>query len=135
MARIINKPEETPKRQQLRNEAPPAECLLWKHLRKEALGVKFRRQVSFDGYVVDFYCPQLKLALEIDGESHASDESQLYDAQRQAEIEVVGVRFLRFSNQDVYRYTTNVVEIIFGVVNKMLSEKQLEIAEQEQAKP
>ena len=51
MPRIINKPEETAKRQQLRNQAPPAECLLWKHLRKEALGVKFRRQVSFDGYV------------------------------------------------------------------------------------
>ena len=77
---------------------------------------------------VDFYCPELKLAIEVDGESHASDESWEYDALRQAEIEAVGIRVLRFNNQDVYRHTTDVMETIFRVVNEMLNEKELEAA-------
>ncbi len=86
MNQIFNKADQTAKRQKLRNESPVAERLLWKHLRNNAMGVKFRRQVSVGRYVVDFYCPSLKLAIEVDGASHAGDDVQEYDELRQTEI-------------------------------------------------
>lgn len=68
-----NKTSEKNKRRQLRNNATEAEKRLWQHLKGRQLdGFKFRRQHSIDSYVVDFYCPQVKLAVEIDGESHFS---------------------------------------------------------------
>ena len=122
MRKIFNNRDETRKRQQLRREMPVAERLLWKHLRGEALGVKFRRQVSIGKYVVDFYCPTLHLAIEVDGESHAGETAQEYDEARQSAIESLGVRFIRVSNEDVYRNALDVAASIALVVTEMLSE-------------
>ena len=122
MRKIFNNRAETSKRQQLRSEMPVAERLLWKHLRNEALGVKFRRQVSVGKYVVDFYCPSLHLAIEVDGESHAGEAAQEYDAVRQSEIESLGVRFIRVGNEDVYRSALDVAESIALVVAEMKAE-------------
>ena len=119
MPKIFNRRDETLKRQSLRAEMPVAERLLWKQLRGEALGVKFRRQVSIGRYVVDFYCPSLHLAVEVDGESHAGDEAQAYDDLRQREIENLGVRFVRVANEDVYRSALDVAESIALVVAEM----------------
>ncbi len=121
MRKIFNRRDETRKRQQLRAEMPVAERLLWKHLRNEALGVKFRRQVSVGRYVVDFYCPSLHLAIEVDGESHAGAAAQSYDEARQSAIESLGVRFVRVSNEDVYRNAPDVAASIALVVAEMLS--------------
>jgi very-short-patch-repair endonuclease len=66
------------------------------------LGYKFRRQYSVDQYVIDFYCPELKLAIEVDGDSHFSPLARIYDSQRQHHIESFGIRFLRILNEDVY---------------------------------
>lgn len=122
MRKIFNNRDETRKRQSLRSEMPVAERLLWKHLRGEALGVKFRRQVSIGRYVVDFYCPSLHLAIEVDGESHAGEAAQAYDEVRQGEIESLGVRFLRVANEDVYRNTLDVAASIALVVAEMKAE-------------
>ena len=84
---------------------------MWKHLRGEALGVKFRRQFSIGRYVVDFYCPSLHLAIEVDGESHASEDARAYDEARQREIESLGVRFIRVANDDVYRSALDVAKM------------------------
>jgi very-short-patch-repair endonuclease len=93
---------------------PPAEFILWSKLRSKSLnGCKFRRQYSIGTYIVDFYCPQLKLAIEIDGESHFIDGADSYDRNRQAIIESFGVNFLRFTNTDVY-------ERLEGVIDKIL---------------
>ncbi len=119
MRKIFNNRDGTLKRQQLRAEMPVAERLLWKQLRNEALGVKFRRQVSIGKYVLDFYCPSLHLAIEVDGESHAGEVAQEYDAVRQREIESLGVRFIRVSNEDVYRSALDVAEGIALVVAEM----------------
>lgn len=119
MPKIFNRRDETSKRQQLRNEPPVAERLLWQHLRGEALGAKFRRQVSIGRYVVDFYCPSLHLAVEVDGESHAGDEAQAYDEVRQREIESLGIRFVRVANEDVCRSALHVAESIALVVAEM----------------
>lgn len=119
MRKIFNNRAETLKRQSLRAEMPVAERLLWKHLRNEALGVKFRRQSSIGKYVVDFYCPSLHLAIEVDGASHAGEAAQAYDETRQREIESLGVRFIRVANEDVYRCALDVADSIALVVAEM----------------
>ena len=92
---------------------PPAERMLWLTLRnKQIKGQKFRRQYSINKFIVDFYCPQVKLAIEIDGESHDDQDRKIYDQQRQKQIENLGIRFLRFSNWQVYENLTGVIEEI-----------------------
>ena len=117
MPKIFNNRKQKPLRQKLRQESPLAERLLWPHLRNGKMGVKFRRQVSIGSYVVDFYCPALKLAIEVDGASHAGADAQEYDAQRQSEIEALGVRFVRVANEDLYRDAPQVAAAIYALVN------------------
>ncbi len=94
MTKIFNRGDETAKRRQLRNEMPPAERALWKHLRSEALGCKFRCQTSVGAHVVDFYCALLKLVIQVDGESHVGAVAVEYNAKRPSEIEALDVGFL-----------------------------------------
>lgn len=103
MIKIFNRKSEKIKRQNLRNDLPPAEVILWSYLKaKQLKGYKFRRQYSIGKYIVDFYCPILKLAIEIDGDSHFGKSAEEYNSKRQKFIESFGVRFLRFTNLDVY---------------------------------
>jgi very-short-patch-repair endonuclease len=114
MTKIFNRTDVKEKRRVLRKNMPPAEFILWSKLRSKSLnGCKFRRQYSIGTYIVDFYCPQLKLAIEIDGESHFIDGADSYDRNRQSNIESFGVNFLRFTNTDVY-------ERLEGVIDKIL---------------
>ena len=81
---------------------PKPEIILWARLRDRALeGQKFRRQYSVGKFVIDFYCPALKLGIEIDGDSHFVENAQERDRERQAFIESHGIVFLRFTNRDV----------------------------------
>ena len=110
---IFNRDGDAPKRQRLRNEAPRAERILWTRLRRRQIaGFKFRRQWGVERYVLDFYCPELKLAIEIDGPSHDSPEAKEYDRQRQQFVESFDIHFLRFTNWDVYNRLEFVVETI-----------------------
>ena len=78
----------TARRKALRRSLSKAEAVIWLHLsRKQMNGFKFRRQYQPNQYVIDFYCPELKLAIEIDGESHYRDLSEKYDNERQKYIE------------------------------------------------
>lgn len=110
--RVYNRQEEKEKRQSLRRERPAAEVILWGRLRGEQLSYKFRRQYSVGPYIVDFYCPHWKLAIEIDGATHEGEEAVVYDANRPAYIESFGIRVLRFTNQQVYQQLDVVVENI-----------------------
>ncbi len=113
MVKIFNKNTEKTRRKSLRKEMPPAEVALWQFLRnRQANGHKFRRQHSVDRYILDFYCPSAKLAIEIDGDSHFSEEAAQSDQVRQKVIENMGIRFLRFTNQDVYENLNGVYERI-----------------------
>ena len=123
MTQIFNRGDESAKRRQLRTAMPPAERALWKQLRGEKLGCKFRRQTLVGAYVVDFGCARLKLAIEVNGESHVGAVAVEYDAHRQSEIEALGVEFLRFSNQQVYRELEGVVETIRLRVAELLLER------------
>lgn len=89
-----------------------AEVLLWLELKNKNLGVRFLRQYSVDRYVLDFYNPELKLAIEVDGATHVTDEQIEYDNKRQSEIESAGIVFLRFINPEIYEDLYNVLEKI-----------------------
>jgi len=71
------------------------EKIVWLHLRKRQLGYRFLRQYSVDQFVIDFYCPELKLAVEIDGNVHEIPEQKEYDIARQNYIEEFGIGFIR----------------------------------------
>ena len=82
---------------------PPAEIILWSRLKgRQVEGYKFRRQYSVEHFVIDFYCPELKLAVEIDGDSHYTEDANQSDIQGQSQIEAFGIQFLRFTNRKVY---------------------------------
>ena len=89
------------KARELRNNSTNTEILLWKYLKdKQLCGLDFHRQKPIDEFIVDFYCPELMLAIEIDGLSHIGKEE--YDMERQSKLEKLGVRFLRFKDEDVF---------------------------------
>jgi very-short-patch-repair endonuclease len=110
MGRIFNRQRENHKRRTLRTEMPRAEGILWSKLRRrQMMGYKFRRQFSVENYVIDLYCPKLKLAIEVDGDSHFIGDSPEYDVKRQIEIENYGIAFLRFQNEEVYKNLNGVL--------------------------
>ena len=86
----------------LRKEQTPAESIVWELLRnRKFMNLKFRRQHVIEGFVVDFYCHDLRLAVEIDGGVHARQRD--YGELRQILIEEKGIRFLRVSNAEINR--------------------------------
>jgi very-short-patch-repair endonuclease len=108
----------------LRRSMSKAEVLLWTHLsRKQMAGYKFRRQYGLDQYVIDFYCPKLKLAIEIDGPSHVEKGAGEYDNTRQSYIEALGIRFLRFRNDKVHEDLEGVLDTIGAKVRELTSPK------------
>jgi very-short-patch-repair endonuclease len=95
----------------LRKEMTLAEVLLWNALkRKQLLGYDFHRQKPIDAYVIDFFCPRLLLAIEIDGTSHEGRQKE--DGKRQKEIQRYGISFLRFSDNEVKQNLDGVLEYI-----------------------
>ncbi|NET82764.1 MAG: endonuclease domain-containing protein [Moorea sp. SIO1F2] len=98
---------------QLRKNMTPGELTLWKHLKgKQMCGYDFDRQRPIDQFIVDFYCKKLMLAIEIDGYSHDSEEAQERDRERQARLESLGVRFLRFQEEEVCDEVEGVLRVI-----------------------
>lgn len=85
----------------LRNNSTFSEIILWKRIKKRALGFEFHRQVPINSFIVDFYCHELMLAIEVDGYSHNNKVE--YDLMRQQKLENLGVRFIRFANSEVKR--------------------------------
>ena len=120
MTKVFNKSSEREKRRYLRNNMPKAELLLWSELKGRKLrGYKFRRQYGVNGFVLDFYCPELKLALEVDGDSHFQEGMEVNDLERQLIIESYGITFLRFTNNDVYENMTAVLERILEFMEEV----------------
>lgn len=93
--RIHNKKYLKENRKQLRNNSTEAEILLWLELKQSKLdGRKFRRQHSIGNYIVDFYCPSEKLAVELGGEIHFQEEQIKYDKSRDAYINSLGIKVI-----------------------------------------
>ena len=118
MTNIYNKSEIRQTRRALRKKMPRPESIVWARIRnKGLLGYKFRRQYSFDNFVVDFYCVETRLAIEIDGDSHFDKKAIEYDQSRQINIEKLGIKFLRFTNNEVIEN----IEGVLGEISKNLT--------------
>jgi very-short-patch-repair endonuclease len=113
MPKRFNFNYQKPIRKVLRNNATEAEKILWQQLKgRRLLGFKFRRQHGVLKYIVDFYCPEKRLAVEVDGATHSTDEQLSKDKKRQAELEQLGIRFVRVTNDDVFSNLDGVRELI-----------------------
>ena len=113
MTEFFNRAEETPKRRELRNTMPKAEVILWSRLKgRQLLGCKFRRQYGVGAFVMDFYSPEIKLDIELDGDSHFQEGRPEYDRRRQAFIESFGIKIIRFLNGEIYENLDGVLEAI-----------------------
>jgi very-short-patch-repair endonuclease len=101
----------------LKKEATEAERKLWERLRNKKLnGLKFRRQHPLNNYIVDFYCYEKKLVIEVDGTVHATKENREYDRGRTAELNELGITVLRFWNEEVIGDIEDVVRRIMEAV-------------------
>jgi very-short-patch-repair endonuclease len=126
MTKIYNRTSEKDRRRMLRINMPKAELILWSKLKGKGLDeYKFRRQYSVAQFVVDFYCPRLKLAIEVDGDSHFSEGSELCDKARQDFIESFGISFLRFNNKEIYENLDEVLSKIEDCVQKRSTIKNI----------
>lgn len=97
----------------LRSAQTGAEQLVWNMLRRRRLGgLKFRRQHPVSHYILDFYCPEFRLAIELDGEGHFSETGRCYDEMRSKELEALGIQVLRFENSEVLANPHIVAEAI-----------------------
>ena len=104
---------------ELRKNSTLSEVILWKNIKNKALGVQFHRQVPMLEYIVDFYCHELMLAIEIDGDSHLYKYE--YDSKRQGELEKEGVIFLRFTDLDVKQNMFSVGITLEQVVQELIN--------------
>ncbi|MCB9320185.1 MAG: DUF559 domain-containing protein [Lewinellaceae bacterium] len=93
----------------LRNQSTLSEVLLWKRIKGKSLGYEFHRQVPIDEFIVDFYCHELMLAIELDGNSHDGIAAIEKDQKRQQKLESFGVTFIRIYDIDVKQNLDGVV--------------------------
>ena len=101
------------RRRELRRNQTDAEKVFWAKVRnKQFFGLKFFRQYSFGPYILDFYCPEKKLAVELDGGQHNLPDGREYDAERTAYLNAHGIEILRFWNNEVLTNNEGVMEVI-----------------------
>ena len=109
----------------MRTNATDAEHFMWQLLRaKRFMNLKFRRQHVIAPYIVDFYCHELGLVIELDGSQHGTDDAIEYDAERTKFLEALGFRVVRYWNHDVLNSIEMVLvdlwNVIFGKLNKTI---------------
>jgi very-short-patch-repair endonuclease len=101
---------------ELRREMTPAEKVLWEELRANKLGVHFRRQQVIQGFIVDFYCHRAGLVVEVDGDVHDLQKEE--DERREKVLSALGLRIVRFRNDEVVRNVSAVVGKIRELLKK-----------------
>ena len=106
-------PQLVARAREMRKNPTVAERKLWGYLRN--FPVKFWRQKPINNFIVDFYCPKLKLVIEVDGDSHFTDSGLVYDEERTRVLEGYGLRVIRFTNDEVVQNFEGVCEQIMGV--------------------
>jgi very-short-patch-repair endonuclease len=98
----------------LRKKMTPAESILWEHIRNKKLGAKFRRQHPIEAYILDFYCHELKVGIEVDGSIHEYGDNKLYDTYRTLHLKEYDIKIIRFRNEEVLN---NLDEVIARLKN------------------
>lgn len=110
LTEIFNRSSEREKRKLLRNNMTEAERILWHRIRNRQIhGKRFRRQFSIGPYIADFYCPELRLVIEIDGDVHLKVDAIEYDQVRDKYITSLNIKVIRFTNYEVYN---NIDEVL-----------------------
>ena len=98
---------------QLRNNSTKSEIFLWKHLKgKQMMGYDFHRQKPLDNYIVDFFCHELMLAIELDGYTHQLEDVIKKDEKKEKKLNELGVNVLRFQDKEIYNDVENVLRVI-----------------------
>jgi very-short-patch-repair endonuclease len=116
---IYNNPKKKDRRKKLRNEGTAAEAILWTYLQKrQVLGKRFRRQYSIGPYVVDFYCPECSLIVELDGARHFSILREDYEEERTRYLQKKNLQILRFENRVLRENAESVLETIREAIRK-----------------
>lgn len=105
-------------RKNLRQSMPKGEKMLWQKLRRKNLGYTFKRQYSIQRFVVDFYCAELRLAIEIDGITHEIPERAKKYKEKEQLLEKLDIQLERFTSDQVAESLDNVVETIFFICKK-----------------
>ncbi len=104
---------------QLRNDSTKSEIILWKHLKgKQMKGYDFHRQKPIDNYIVDFFCYELMLAIELDGYSHILEEVIEKDEMKEKSLNKFGINVLRFQDEEVFHDIENVIREIEGYIGE-----------------
>ena len=107
---------------ELRKNGTLSEVLLWDELKKKKMGFEFHRQVPIKNYIVDFFCHELMLAIEVDGSSHDSDHHLQLDSFRQKEIEELGVTFFRIDDLEIKTNLNGVIEYLSAKLHEIKNE-------------
>ena len=111
--RTNNLAEQKPLRRKLRRNSTPEEIALWSVLKgKQICDCQFRRQFSVGPYILDFYCPEAKLCVELDGLMHSAEESKKHDQTRDAYLSAQGIEVLRVDNKALWNCSDMVVATI-----------------------
>ena len=120
--RLNNIAEHKEKRRLLRNNLTPAEAVMWRILKGDKImGIRWRRQFSVGPYILDFYCPFLKLAIELDGYNHYTDSGYQHDSERDCYLSKLGIEVMRFENRFLWQCQEVVIDsIVQKVENKLL---------------
>jgi len=104
-------------RKELRNSPTDEERVLWNYLKGKKIGHKIRRQHSVGNYIVDFYCAEKRVAIELDGAGHFTDEGKEYDRERDSFLKSLNIKLLRFENIRVREDLTKVLKEIKSCLN------------------
>jgi very-short-patch-repair endonuclease len=107
---------------ELRKNSTLAEVLFWKAIKGKSYGVEFHRQVPIDEYIVDFFCHELKLVIELDGAIHAEDDVIEKDIRRQSRLEELGLKVLRIRNNVVKYDMLDALEYLMEEIAKRRQE-------------
>lgn len=103
----------------LRNNSTKSEIILWQHLKgKQFMGFDFHRQKPIDNYIIDFFCNELMLAIELDGYSHTLDEVYVKDKKKESKLRELGIVLLRFNDIEVYDDIENVLRTIESYISE-----------------
>ena len=120
MTKAFNKSQQKAQRRGLRKNMPKAEQVLWSALKNKQLnGSKFRRQYSIENYILDFYCPQAKLAIEVDGPTHFRESAIQKDQKRTLHLKSYNIQIIRFTNNEIYENLEGVIGKIIEVLSSI----------------
>jgi leucyl-tRNA synthetase len=104
---------------EMRQSQTAAEATIWQHLQNRKLEYKFRRQHPVERFIIDFYCVELKLCIEVNGDTHLQPEQQEYDAARTEYLEAIGCTVIRFTNNDVRYNIHSVAQEIMNTCSEL----------------